>query len=309
MTLKGIGLLLASSGTLAGIVAACSPTASVVRVAPVLSGAPFQGTTQSVTKFWSVTCAKCHGEEGQGGGAGTGTLLMREKFGQENDRPYFDIIKNGHPENGMPSYGATMSDEEIWAQVVHIRELQARAVGDKAPPEEGGVFKGARASFWIEPVVMEGLEVPWALDWLPDGRMLVTEKKGNLRILGKDGKLSAPIEGLPAVRPIGQGGMMEVAAHPTNGFIYLSFTDPAKEDARAGMTKVVRGRLSADGARWTTERTIWEAPQSFYTGAGIHFGSRIAFEPGKATSSSRWASGAATSGRSTRRSRGERSTG
>src|SRR5687768_8647132 len=59
-----------------------------------------------------------------------------------------------------------------------------------------------------------GLENPWALEFLPDGRMLVTEKAGRLRIVGKDGKVSEPLGGVPTVASAGQGGLLDVALDP-----------------------------------------------------------------------------------------------
>lgn len=237
-----------------------------------------QGT--SVTQFYIDTCAKCHGAEGQGGGAGTKTLLTDEKFDQKLDKPFFDAIKNGVPENGMEGYAATMSDEQIWAQVVHIRELQAKALRAKngSPKTTEGIYPGKRQNYKIETVVeeSEGLKTPWGIDWLPDGRMLVTNRPGFLALVYK-GKVISQIEDVPKSIEQGQGGLMEVSVHPDyakNGWIYLAYTEPGKE--RGGLTKVVRGKLS--GTKWTSQQTIFEADQKFYTGAGVHFGSRVVFD-------------------------------
>ncbi len=277
---KAFGLAASTTGVVAAALLAVPPKPAAPKSAPKQE-AP---RAVNVTGFWSVTCAKCHGENGGGGGAGTGTLLTREGFDQKNDRPYFDIIKNGHETNGMPAYGATMTDEEVWAQVVHIRELQARALRAEfgAPkPDANGVYQGQRAGFKIETVAEGGFKDPWALDFLPDGRMLVTNRGGRLDVLGRDGKRLNSVEGLPPVLPLGQGGLMEVAVHPQyarNGWIYLSLADPAKSGERKALTKIVRGKLSPDGKRWTSGETIFEAPQRFYSDAGIHFGSKIVFD-------------------------------
>src|SRR5436190_1909150 len=74
-----------------------------------------------------------------------------------------------------------------------------------------------------------GLEHPWGLAFLPDGRMLVTERPGRLRIVTRDGTLSAPLAGVPAVWAHGQGGLLDIALDPdfaANHFIYLSFAEP-----------------------------------------------------------------------------------
>lgn len=235
-----------------------------------------------VTRVYNDTCAKCHGENGEGGGGGTKTLLTKDKFDQKWDRPFFDAIKNGVKDHGMEEYGSTMSDEEIWGQVVHIRELQGKALkASFAPAEADGVYTTQHSKYRIETVVDSGLKTPWAVDWLPDGRMLVTNKPGPIVIV-KDGKVISTIEGTPKSVEIGQGGMLEVAVHPDyskNGWIYLGFTDPAAE-GRGGQTKIVRGKLKFDGdkATWTNQETIFQAPAESYTQAGVHFGTRIAFD-------------------------------
>src|SRR5688572_3338145 len=92
--------------------------------------------------------------------------------------------------------------------------------------------------------LVERLEHPWGLAFLPDGRMLVTERAGRLRIVGKDFKLDPqPVQGLPAITPHGQGGLLDVALHPRhaeNGLVYLSYS--ARGDGGIS-TEVARGRL------------------------------------------------------------------
>ena len=123
--------------------------------------------------------------------------------------------------------------------------------------------------------VVQGLEHPWSLAFLPDGRMLVTERPGRLRIVGADGKLDPkPVSGLPRVEEFGQGGLLDVALHPKfreNGLVYLSFA--ARGQGGVG-TEVVRGRLQ--GNQLVDVQTIFRAePKS---GGGRHFGSRLVFD-------------------------------
>ena len=121
--------------------------------------------------------------------------------------------------------------------------------------------------------VATGLEHPWALEFLPDGRMLVTERPGRLRIVSRDGKLSAPLGGVPRVHAVGQGGLLDVALDPaftTNQIIYLSYAEP--DDGLAG-TAVARARLGSTGL--TDMRVIYR--QQPKKRGGGHFGSRIVF--------------------------------
>ena len=121
----------------------------------------------------------------------------------------------------------------------------------------------------------EGLEHPWGLAFLPDGRMLVTERPGRLRIVGQDGKLEAqPVAGLPPITAQGQGGLLDVALHPRfadNGLVYFSYA--ASGPGGAG-TEVARGRLN--GSRLDNVELIFRM-QPKATG-GIHFGSRLVFD-------------------------------
>ncbi len=238
----------------------------------------------NISRLYAENCAHCHGDRGQGGGAGTRTLLTEEKFDQKLDREFFDAIKDGRPEMGMEAFGGSLSDEQIWGLVVHIRELQARALREKngSPRPVNGVYRSQRAAFRVETVVGggEGLRTPWAIDWLSDGRMLITNRPGTLLV--KDGDQLKEVQGIPRSVEIGQGGLMDVAVHPDhakNGWVYLSYTEPAP-NGNGGMTKVVRGKIEWQGGqpRWTSHQTIFQPDAASYSRAGVHFGSRIVFD-------------------------------
>lgn len=127
--------------------------------------------------------------------------------------------------------------------------------------------------------VTPGLAHPWGLAFLPDGRMLVTERTGRLRIVGRDGKLAPqPVAGLPKIEEHGQGGLLDVALHPRfgeNGLVYLSYAE--RGDGGYG-TAALRGRLVATGenARLDAVQVIYrQEPKSR---GGRHFGSRLVFD-------------------------------
>jgi glucose/arabinose dehydrogenase len=123
----------------------------------------------------------------------------------------------------------------------------------------------------------EGLENPWGLAFLPDGRMLVTERPGRLRIVSADGKqVSEPVAGLPAVDARGQGGLLDVALDPafqTNRLIYWSYAEPQET---GNNTAVARGRLT-DGPAPHVEnmQVIFHQMPSLVS--TLHFGSRLVF--------------------------------
>ena len=126
-------------------------------------------------------------------------------------------------------------------------------------------------------VVASGLSHPWGLALMPDGRWLVTEKPGRLRIITADGQISEPVQGLPAVDARGQGGLLDVAVSPgfaQDRLIYWSYAEP-REGGNA--TSVARGRLSDDGARVDNVQVVFRALPAY--DGDKHFGSSLAFAP------------------------------
>jgi glucose/arabinose dehydrogenase len=129
----------------------------------------------------------------------------------------------------------------------------------------------------IVETVARNLQNPWGLAFLPDGRMLVTERPGRLRIADADGSLSEPLQGVPRVAARGQGGLLDVALDPNfaqNRLVYLSFAEDRGE-GRAG-TSVARGRLSQNGAALEAVQVIFRQEPT-HTGNN-HWGSRLVFD-------------------------------
>lgn len=125
-------------------------------------------------------------------------------------------------------------------------------------------------------VLTEDLKSPWGITSLPDGRFLVTEKAGNLRIVTQDGKLSEPITGLPEVHFKGQGGLLGIALDPNfgrNRMVYWTFSEPTDE---GNLTAVAKGKLSADDSKIEGAMVIYRATP-YYKG-NLHYGGRILFD-------------------------------
>jgi glucose/arabinose dehydrogenase len=268
-----------------GAANAASPTAKTSAGMSVAMTEAQQRT--NVSRLYRESCAKCHGERAEGGGGGTPSLLSPDKFDQKWDKPFFDAIKKGVPNMGMEAFGESLSDPEIWALVVHIRERQEEYMRENVWPSQlavGGTQETKHHAYRMESVIEpgRGLRTPWGIDWLPDGTMIVTNRSGSVHLF-KNGELGPAIEGIPASTEIGQGGMMEVTVHPQyvkNGWIYLGFTDPKPGSPREGQTKIVRGKLQRSGlsARWVSQQTIFECAPDTYNGSGVHFGNRIVFD-------------------------------
>lgn len=120
---------------------------------------------------------------------------------------------------------------------------------------------------------------PWTLTFLPDGRMLVTEKKGNLRVVTQAGEQSGPIEGLPDVDYRGQGGLGDVILHPDyadNGIIYLSYAESGIGNVRGAAVMRAVLELGERGGRLSDAEVIWrQYPKVLDDG---HYGHRLAFD-------------------------------
>ena len=140
---------------------------------------------------------------------------------------------------------------------------------------QDAVERSAQHDFRIV-TVAEGLMVPWGMAFLPGGDLLVTERPGRLRIVRGGRLLPDAVPGVPTVRAGGQGGLLDVVAHPKfaeNRLVYLSFSKPDATNAR-NTTAVVRGRFTSDRLEDVT--TVIEA-NAWSEGEG-HFGSRLAFD-------------------------------
>lgn len=125
-------------------------------------------------------------------------------------------------------------------------------------------------------VVVEGLVNPWALAQMPDGRWLVTEKPGRLRVVGADGALSDPVQGLPAVVAQGQGGLLDVAISPEFASDRMIYWTYAEQREGGSATSVARGRLSDDATGVDDVEVIFRATPDYDN--NMHYGSVLAFD-------------------------------
>lgn len=233
-------------------------------------------------QIFGQLCAGCHGADMSGGQGGS--LIDGEWKHGSSDADLMRSIKEGNAQLGMTPFGTVLNDGQVRMMVIYIREKekQAKEKGSSFPkPEPGKVTTTQYESYKIETLIESGLKDPWALAFLPDGRKLVTEKAGRLRIIEADGKLNPePVKGTPAVIEHGQGGLMEVAVHPDyekNGWIYLGFADGTREGKEVKtITAYVRGKIK-DG-QWVEQQQIFKAEPQFYNDAGIHFGTRLVFD-------------------------------
>ncbi|MFN4275727.1 MAG: PQQ-dependent sugar dehydrogenase [Ferrovibrio sp.] len=144
------------------------------------------------------------------------------------------------------------------------------ATAQPAPP----VFRTEEATVKVV-TVARGLEHPWAMAFLPDGRLLVTERPGRMRVVGKDGRVSPPLENVPPVFASGQGGLLDVTLDPdfvASRMIYFTYAEPG--DGGAG-TALASARFA--GTRLEDVKVLFR--QQPKLSGGLHFGSRVVVGP------------------------------
>ncbi len=194
-----------------------------------------------------------------------GTVYVAAQQAPAPGAPAAPPAGRGGPPGGGPENGINVRPPNA------PNQKPAFAGQTRAPEQKLNV------AFDVVPVT-EGLANPWGLAFLPDGKMLVTEKAGRLRVVSADGKqLSAPVAGLPAVDARGQGGLLDVALDPAfarNQLIYWSYSEP--KDGGMNNTAVARGRL-VDGAEPKVENVQVIFHQSPSMVSTLHFGSRLVF--------------------------------
>jgi aldose sugar dehydrogenase len=147
----------------------------------------------------------------------------------------------------------------------------------RAAPAPAGSQAADGAPFEVAEVA--DLDMPWAMTFLPDGRLLVTEKQGALKVVDVANGSAGDVAGVPAVDYGGQGGLGDVVLHPgfaDNGLVYLSYAEAGDGDTRGGVVARARLDLQGDGGTLSDLEVIWrQVPK--VTGRG-HYGHRIAFD-------------------------------
>ncbi|ADE54115.1 PQQ-dependent sugar dehydrogenase [Coraliomargarita akajimensis] len=234
--------------------------------------------TGKVADLYTQYCVTCHGENLQGG---LGKSLLEPEIWTVvgKSRSFLDYVQKGDANTGMPSFEATLDEKQIRSLEIFIQEKQQQSerATSPVPVDNNGIYSTSDYKYRLETIV-DGLALPWSVEFLPNGDLLISERAGNLRVFS-NGKLSSPISGLPEIWAKGQGGLMDIGIHPdysTNGWIYISYSEQSSEGK--GMTAVARGRLK-DG-HWVDNETVLSFAPELHTGAGVHWGTRLVFKDG-----------------------------
>jgi glucose/arabinose dehydrogenase len=237
---------------------------------------------RGIVATFNQVCANCHGPTGTGGSAPS--LLDDDWTHGGSDAEIAASIKNGWPGTPMPAFGATMSDQDVRAMVIFIRELRARAAASPlsrtAPPALPALVTSEKQAFKTE-IVVDGLQNPWTAVPMPDGSLLVSERPGRLRLV-VNGVAQPPLTGLPPIWVRQDGGLMDVAIHPDyakTGWVYIAFTETGGTAPGASTTRIIRAKIK-DGAL-VDQQTLFQAPQELYWPDNTHFGARFFFDKDK----------------------------
>ncbi len=175
--------------------------------------------------------------------------------------------------------GRSRSRRALFAAVIGAAVLSGCAAAPTQGEQSGQIGTAAMAQAGRpEPAlrletVADGLEFPWGLAFLPDGRMLVTERPGRMRVIDAQGRKSEPLQGLPPIAADRQGGLLDVVVGPAfahDRLVFFAFSEPAEGGAR---TAVARAVFANDRLR--DVRVIFR--QRPVVEGGLHFGSRLVF--------------------------------
>jgi aldose sugar dehydrogenase len=187
-----------------------------------------------------------------------------------------EVTRAPSAQGGQQTAGAPDAAPNVPCEPLETREANAADQKPTFPGQNRACAMTSRTQFEVT-VLAKGLVNPWAVEPLPNGDLLVTEKPGRMRIVTANGQTRPPISGVPNVDARGQGGLLDVELSPrfaTDRTIFWAFTEPRQG---GNGTSVARAVLSPDGQRLEQVRVIFRAMPT-YDGT-MHYGSRVVFGP------------------------------
>jgi len=255
--------------------------------------APVPALLQSrANEIYNTTCAACHGITNQPGPSAR-ALFATDFLSSRTDAQIVQVLTDGLPNTQNHSFKTLFFPDEI-AQMPALLRIRGGIVNRKVGPVpdiNGKAFQSQKANFKAE-TLAKGFDQPWGMAFLPDGRLIFTERNGNIRFLNKDGSVSEPVKGTPSVFVRQDGGMLDIALHPDfakNGWIYISYStvppgyqvqpgdDTAPNMSAPTMTYVVRGKINANN-EWVNQQMLFNPPADSFRVSADHYGSRFLFD-------------------------------
>lgn len=251
------------------LTATCLTACSVSAKDPAIS--TDAATVQKGAEIYATMCASCHGDDLTGGSAPT--LFDDEWVYGGSNAEIVKSIVSGIEEAGMPAFD-TFSPEEESDLITFIKSGGDALKTIDPVTDVPLVMDQVKVETWVN-----GVDEAWGMAFIPgtSGDMLITEKGGRF-VKYADGGLTE-ITGIPEVFTNGQAGLLDVAFDPdydSNGWIYLTYSDPLEAGSSEAMTRLIRGRI--EGTEWVDEETLFKAKPEHYLKSRVHYGSRITFD-------------------------------
>jgi aldose sugar dehydrogenase len=247
-------------GILVSIFFACSSTKNNLALAK---------TDRDHKALYSEFCSSCHGKQGES------FRLKAFKYGN-TEAAISKSISTGIVAAGMPAYGNSFSKNEIVAMTNYIQQLSKLP---KVEINNSTYFKSEVMNLQLDSLTTE-VNTPWAIEFLPDRSMLITDRDGDFYRRTEAGQM-IKIANVPKVNAKSQGGLLDVLVHPdfnTNKIIYLSFSKPKMEAEKTlSTTAVIMAKLENDAL--VDVKEIFEALPYFST--NHHYGSRMIIDKDK----------------------------
>ncbi|SNY99881.1 PQQ-dependent sugar dehydrogenase [Flagellimonas pacifica] len=217
-------------------------------------------------------CGGCHGQN-------LGSFVEREWTYGNSVEAVLNSIQKGYVNNGMPAYNSTFSDQEVKDLTNYIlAEIEGKTKKslEEENPDLSGSTNSDDLTFRLETITDKIPGIPWGIEQLPNGEILVTERGGRL-FLVKNNKELVEVTGVPNVVSAGQGGLLDVLIHPdfeNNSFIYLSYSVANPNNSSEQTTAVARAKLSGNTLD-QVEKIFTALP---YLSTSHHYGSRLLFD-------------------------------
>lgn len=266
--------------------------------------APAQPRYGAIGELYAEVCSACHGETLEGTALGSALVGADLRRGDSSEAVQASI-RTGNPEMQMPAFGDVLDAQQIQSLAIFVLE-QRRGYTYEHYGVRGEVevpdaeLQSQHHSFVIESFVENLAPLPYAITPMPDGRLLLSEKKRGLSFISPNGEQSPVVRDTPRVyddsemssdaRALdrGLGWMQDVALDPdyeSNGWVYIYYGDRCDScndisrarDVPVSMSRVMRGRIA--GGQWQDEELIWASPYEHYTpGTDLSLGGRLALD-------------------------------
>ena len=223
--------------------------------------------SSNTEEIFNNYCLGCHNDK-------KSSLVNRKWLWGSSKDDLFKSIKHGRVAHGMPSFKNGLSDTTIYSLVDYILELK-EMVPIVDDDNNLDIEISQSLKFRVDTIVSE-LDVPWGLEFLPNGELLISERDGELIRFTKDKRLEK-INGLPPIKAFGQGGLLDLELHPdfiNNGWLYFAYSSPNERNNNICNTAIMRARLN--GNQLINKELIFKAQPE--TNKRYHFGCKLEFD-------------------------------